>query len=74
MKSATETSDDPVSAIVRFATDEKAELVVLGTRGLSAQKLSAFGSVSSAVTNRSSLPVLLVPPSVWNHAHDIDYL
>ena len=75
VQSATETSDDPIDAIVRFANDQKAELVVLGTRGLSEKKNSELGSVSSAVTNQLSLPVLLVPPAVWrNHAHDIDYL
>jgi nucleotide-binding universal stress UspA family protein len=73
--SATETSDDPVAAIVRFVKKRKPDLVVLGTRGLSARKLSGFGSVSRAVTTQLDVPVLLVPPAVWrNHAHDIDYL
>jgi universal stress protein E len=72
---ATETSDDPVAAIVRFANEQKPDLVVLGTRGLSARKLSGFGSVSRAVTMQLDVPVLLVPPAVWrNYAHDIDYL
>ena len=75
VRTAAETSEDVISAIVRFANKEKTELIVLGTRGLSAQQLSGLGSVSSAVTNQLSVPVLLVPPAVWrNHAHDIDYL
>jgi nucleotide-binding universal stress UspA family protein len=72
---ATETSDNPVDAIVQFANDQDTDLVVLGTRGLSAQRLSGLGSVSAAVTKRLTVPVLLVPPAVWrNYAHDIDYL
>ena len=72
---ATETSDEPVGAIVEFANEQEADLVVLGTRGLSAKKSSGLGSVSAAVTNQVDVPVLLVPPAVWrNYAHDIDYL
>jgi nucleotide-binding universal stress UspA family protein len=72
---ATETSDNPVDSIVQFARQNKPDLLVLGTRGLSAQKLSGLGSVSAAVTKQLDLPVLLVPPAVWrNYAHDIDYL
>jgi len=72
---ATKKSKDPVSGIIRFAKDQKPDLVVLGTRGLSERKASGLGSVSSAVTNRVDMPVLLVPPAVWRqHARDIDYL
>jgi len=72
---ATETSDNPVRAIIDFADDQKADLIVLGTRGLAAIELSGLGSVSAAVMNEANLPVLLVPPAVWrNYAHDIDYL
>ncbi|HJP85710.1 MAG TPA: universal stress protein [Gemmatimonadaceae bacterium] len=72
---ATKKSKDPVSGIIRFAKDQKPDLVVLGTRGLSEKNASGLGSVSSAVTNRVDMPVLLVPPAVWRqHARDIDYL
>jgi universal stress protein E len=71
----TETSDDPAGAIVRFAKDQKPDLVVIGTRRPSARKASRLGSVSAAVTNALDMPVLLVPPAVWRqHAHEIDYL
>ena len=71
----TETSEDPVEAIVRFANGQKPELVVIGTRRPSARKASKLGSVSAAVTNQLDMPVLLVPPAVWRqHAHEIDYL
>ena len=72
---ATETSDDPVGAIVQFANDQKPGLLVLGTRGLAEKTKSGLGSVSSAVTNQIDIPVLLVPPAVWrSYAKDIDYL
>ena len=71
---ATETSDDAVAAIGRFAMTHKADLVVLGTRGLSAHRTSGLGSVAAAVTRQLEIPVLVVPPAVWkNHTRDIDY-
>ena len=52
-----------------------AELLVLGTRGLSAQRAGELGSVSAAVLARAKRPILLVPPAVWrDHARDMDYL
>jgi nucleotide-binding universal stress UspA family protein len=63
-----------VTAIIRFAQNHDADLLVLGTRGLSAKNLPGLGSVSDAVTGQLQTPVLLVPPAVWrNHAHEIDY-
>lgn len=74
VEGATETDDDPVAAITRYAAEHQAELVVLGTRGLSADRALRLGSVSAAVTKRSRMPVLLVPPAVWrDYARDIDY-
>jgi nucleotide-binding universal stress UspA family protein len=74
VEGATETNGDPVKAITKYATDHEAELVVLGTRGVSAVLALRLGSVSAAVTRRLRLPVLLVPPSVWrDFARDIDY-
>ena len=71
---ATETDDDPVAAITRYAAEHQTELVVLGTRGLSADRALRLGSVSAAVTRQSRMPVLLVPPAVWrDYARDIDY-
>jgi len=74
VEGASETNADPVEAIAKYATDQEADLVVLGTRGLSADLAQRLGSVSAAVTRRLQLPVLLVPPSVWrDFARDIDY-
>jgi len=74
VEGTTETSDDPVAAIIHFATTHGADLVVLGTRGLSAHSNSELGSVAAAVTRQLPIPALVVPPAVWkNHSRDIDY-
>ena len=66
---------DPAAAISRHAIDSGAELVILGTRASADHGSSAWGSVSAAVTRKLSIPVLLVPPSVWrDHERDIDAL
>jgi nucleotide-binding universal stress UspA family protein len=56
---------DVAETIVRTAVDERADLVVLGTRGLGVDDEDRLGSVSARVTTRLSLPMLLVPPRVW---------
>jgi len=69
------TDPDPAAAISRHAIDSGAELVILGTRASADHGSSAWGSVSAAVTRKLSIPVLLVPPSVWrDHERDIDPL
>jgi len=74
VEGATEADTDPVTAIAKYAKDCDADLVVLGTRGLSMDNASRLGSVSAAVTRQLEVPVLLVPPAVWrNYARDIDY-
>jgi nucleotide-binding universal stress UspA family protein len=74
VKGTTEAGSDPAKAIMKYATEHDAELVVLGTRGLSADNALRLGSVSTAVARGLSVPVLLVPPAIWrNYARDIDY-
>jgi nucleotide-binding universal stress UspA family protein len=64
---------DPAAAISRHAMDSGAALVILGTRASADHGLSAWGSVSAAVTRQLSIPVLLVPPAIWrDHERDID--
>ena len=64
---------DPAAAISRHAIDSGAELVILGTRASADHGLSAWGSISAAVTRQLSIPVLLVPPAIWrDHERDID--
>ncbi|HYM40660.1 MAG TPA: universal stress protein [Thermoplasmata archaeon] len=50
----------PVEAIVRCAEREKADLIVVGTRGLSGFRKLLIGSVSRGVVNHATCPVLVV--------------
>lgn len=56
---------EPASAILGFAAQQGADLLVLGTHGASARSRSEVGSVSSAIARGAELPVLLVPPGYW---------
>jgi nucleotide-binding universal stress UspA family protein len=49
-----------VEAIVTFAAAEKADLIVMGTRGMTGFKKLIMGSVSSGVVNHADCPVLVV--------------
>jgi nucleotide-binding universal stress UspA family protein len=51
----------PAETIATFAGDEKADLIVMGTRGHSALGNVLLGSVASGVIARCSQPVLLIP-------------
>lgn len=50
----------PARTIVKFGEDHGVNLVVLGSRGLSATGRYLLGSVSHKVTSTSALPVLVV--------------
>ena len=52
-------------AISRFAIDQHAGLVVVGTRGLGVDSVGRVGSVSATLMRQLEVPVLLVPPAVW---------
>lgn len=58
-------SDVPL-AIADYAGDERADLIVLGTRGLGLDATGRVGSVSLGVGRRIAIPLLLVPPAVWS--------
>lgn len=49
-----------VQEIVDFASQERADLIVLGTRGLGGFKRMLMGSVSSGVVNHAGCSVLVV--------------
>jgi nucleotide-binding universal stress UspA family protein len=69
----TVTNPDPAEAISQQAAASQAELVILGTRSSAEHGQSIWGSTSAAVTRRSTIPILLVPPAVWrSHVRDID--
>lgn len=58
-------------AIAEYGGDRRADLVVIGTRGLAPEEAARLGSISGAVVECSPVAVLLVPPSVWKaHVHD----
>jgi nucleotide-binding universal stress UspA family protein len=52
---------DIAGTILRVAADVDADLVVLGTRGLSGVKSLLLGSTSHAVLHHADRPVLVVP-------------
>ena len=49
-----------VQAIIEFATSEKADLIIVGTRGMTGFKKLILGSVSSGLVSHSECPVLVV--------------
>ena len=59
-------SRDVPAAIAAYADQHDADLVVLGTRGLGLDSVGRLGSVSLGVAQRVAIPILLVPPAVWN--------
>jgi len=56
-----ESMKNPGEGICRIAQEEKANLVVIGTRGLSSVKRAVLGSVSDFVVRNSRVPTLIVP-------------
>jgi nucleotide-binding universal stress UspA family protein len=53
---------DPSEAILTLADEERAQLLVVGSRGRSGLKASILGSVSGFLAARSPRPVVVVPP------------
>lgn len=51
---------EPADVLVDIAEEEKAELIILGTRGLSLAKRIVMGSVSSNVLHHAPCAVLVV--------------
>jgi nucleotide-binding universal stress UspA family protein len=49
-------------AILEYADEQDARVVVLGSRGLSGVRAAFLGSVSYGVVHHSSRPLLVVPP------------
>jgi nucleotide-binding universal stress UspA family protein len=48
-----------VEALVEFAVNKKADLIVTGTRGMTGFKKLVLGSVSSGLVNHAHCPVLI---------------
>jgi nucleotide-binding universal stress UspA family protein len=47
-------------SIINYTSEQKADLIVIGTRGRSGLKRLVLGSVASAVVAHASCPVLVV--------------
>ena len=52
---------NPGSAIVNMAKEKNAELIVMGTRGLSTLRRTVLGSVSDYVLHHTDCPIAVVP-------------
>jgi len=57
-----------IDEILGHLDDHPTDLLVIGSRGLSAAKRLLLGSVSSAMVNHAPCPVLVVRPSVTKRA------
>ena len=53
------TMGDPASEVVRMATDENAEMIILGTHGRTGMTRLLMGSVAEAIVRRAPCPVLV---------------
>lgn len=51
---------DPADEIIRIAEKEKADLIILGSRGLGTIKGVVLGSVSRKVTHNAECPVMII--------------
>jgi nucleotide-binding universal stress UspA family protein len=59
-------AETPAAGVASYAEGQSAALVALGTRGLGLDPVGRLGSVSEDVMRRIDLPILLVPPAVWD--------
>ena len=53
------TMGDPAGEVVRMATDENAEMIILGTHGRTGMTRLLMGSVAEAIVRRAPCPVLV---------------
>ncbi len=51
---------DPANKIVDIATERNADLIIMGSRGVSGIKRLFVGSISDKVMNQASCPVMIV--------------
>jgi nucleotide-binding universal stress UspA family protein len=51
---------DPSNEIIKFANDEKVDLIIMGTTGLDGLSKIVFGSVAKNVSEKTKCPVMLV--------------
>lgn len=53
---------DPADALIAVAVEEEADLIVVGSRGLSGFRSVLAGSTSTKLIHRSDRPVVVIPP------------
>jgi nucleotide-binding universal stress UspA family protein len=51
---------EPADEIIKFAIDEKIDLIIMGTTGLGGIAKFVFGSVARTVSEKANCPVMLV--------------
>ena len=51
--------------IVHSVSDSAPDLIVMGTRGLGLDAVGRLGSIAASVIKAVDVPVLLIPPAVW---------
>lgn len=56
-----ETNKTPGQGIIQVAEEEKADMIIMGTRGLDMIRRTLLGSVSDYVVRHSHVPVLVCP-------------
>ena len=59
---------DPASSLAELADEQRADLVVVGSRGRGRASAAILGSVSAKLIAASRTPVVVVPPGVRTHA------
>lgn len=60
-KFRSEACKNPGQGIITMSESEKANLIVVGTRGLDVVRRTVLGSVSDYVVHHSRVPVLVCP-------------
>ena len=63
-------SDAPAEEIVKYATEEPIDLIVIGTHGRSGIKHLMMGSVAEKVVRSAPCPVLIVRPGGREFIHE----
>ena len=52
---------NPGEGIIKIADEERAGIIIMGTRGLGSVKRALLGSVSDYVVRNTNIPVIIVP-------------
>lgn len=55
---------DPAIEILDLSAEEKADIIVMGTRALKGVKRILYGSVAEKVTKNANIPVITITPQV----------